>query len=84
MLSCGAGGLACGLPLWLMPAPLVAASGIALFYDSGMVSYPLHAVPCLLSEHTCKAYPVKHYNLLCKAIFAHVHDRYFCICLVMS
>lgn len=36
VLCCGAGGVACGLPLWLMPAPLIAASGIALFYDSGM------------------------------------------------
>lgn len=35
VLSCGAGGVACGLPIWLMPGPLVAASGIALFYDSG-------------------------------------------------
>lgn len=35
VMSCGAAGLACGLPLWLMPAPLLAGSGIALFYDSG-------------------------------------------------
>ncbi|KAL3133255.1 hypothetical protein ABBQ38_007137 [Trebouxia sp. C0009 RCD-2024] len=35
VLSCGAGGLACGLPLWLMSAPPIAASGLALFYESG-------------------------------------------------
>ncbi len=36
-MSCGAGGVACGLPVWLMPAPLLAGSGIALFYDSGTI-----------------------------------------------
>ena len=35
VMTCGAAGLASGLPLWLMPAPLLAGSGIALFYDSG-------------------------------------------------
>ena len=29
--------MACGLPVWLMPAPLLAGSGIALFYDSGSI-----------------------------------------------
>lgn len=37
VMSCGAAGVACGLPLWLMPAPLLAGSGIALFYDSGSI-----------------------------------------------
>ncbi len=37
VMSCGAGGVACGLPVWLMPAPLLAGSGIALFYDSGTI-----------------------------------------------
>ena len=53
VLSCGAGGVACGLPLWLMPAPLVAASGIALFYDSGDIwldidrsKYPKQRAAC--------------------------------------
>ena len=37
VVSCGAGGIACGLPVWLMPAPLLAGCGIALFYDSGII-----------------------------------------------
>ena len=37
VVSCGAGGIACGLPVWLMPAPLLAGCGIALFYDSGTI-----------------------------------------------
>jgi hypothetical protein len=34
MLSAAVGTLAGGLPLWMLPAPLVAASGLAMFYDT--------------------------------------------------
>ena len=37
VLSCGAAGAACGLPLWLMSAPPIAGCGIALFYDSNSI-----------------------------------------------
>ncbi|EFN59471.1 expressed protein [Chlorella variabilis] len=34
MLSAAVGALAAGLPLWMLPAPLLAASGLAMFYDT--------------------------------------------------
>ena len=37
MLSAGAGALAAGVPLLVMPAPLMAAAGQALFYESGLM-----------------------------------------------
>lgn len=37
VLSAGAGALAAGVPLLFMPAPLIAAAGLALYYESGML-----------------------------------------------
>ncbi len=37
VLSAGAGALAAGVPLLFMPAPLIAAAGLALYYKSGML-----------------------------------------------
>ncbi|PSC73750.1 no exine formation 1 [Micractinium conductrix] len=34
MLSAAVGALAGGLPMWMLPAPLLAASGLAMFYDT--------------------------------------------------
>lgn len=34
VLGAGAGAVAAGVPLYVMPAPLIAASGIALYYES--------------------------------------------------
>jgi len=35
VMAAGAAGLAAGLPLWALPAPLAAAAGLALFWESG-------------------------------------------------
>ena len=35
MLSAGAGSVAAGVPLTVMPAPLVAAGGLAMYLESG-------------------------------------------------
>lgn len=37
VLSACAGGLAVGLPLVMMPAPLIGSAAFALFYDSGLL-----------------------------------------------
>jgi hypothetical protein len=37
MVSASVGSLAAGLPAWALPAPLLAAAGLALFYDSRSV-----------------------------------------------
>lgn len=34
MVSAAVGALAGGLPMWMLPAPLLAASGLAMFYDT--------------------------------------------------
>lgn len=34
MVSAAVGALAGGLPVWMLPAPLLAASGLAMFYDT--------------------------------------------------
>jgi hypothetical protein len=34
MLSAAVGALAAGLPIWMLPAPLLAASGLAMFYET--------------------------------------------------
>ena len=34
MISAALGSLAAGLPLWVLPAPLLAAAGMAMFYDT--------------------------------------------------
>ena len=34
MLSAAVGALAAGLPIWMLPAPLLAASGVAMFYET--------------------------------------------------
>jgi hypothetical protein len=48
MLSAAVGALAAGLPLWMLPAPLLAASGLAMFYDTGsMRDYMLFVVGAL-------------------------------------
>ncbi len=50
MLSAGAGALAAGVPLLVMPAPLMAAAGLALFYESGLMRD--YAVFCAASALT--------------------------------
>lgn len=48
MLSAAIGALAAGLPIWMLPAPLVAASGLAMFHDSrAMRDYALFVVGAL-------------------------------------
>jgi hypothetical protein len=37
MLSAGAGSIAAGVPLVFMPAPLIAAGGLAMYLDSGLL-----------------------------------------------
>ena len=37
MLAAGAGSLAVGVPLTVMPAPLLAAGGLAMFLDSNLM-----------------------------------------------
>eukprot|EP00884_Botryococcus_braunii_P004652 jgi/Botrbrau1/14188/Bobra.182_3s0121.1 len=37
LLSAGAGALAAGVPLLFVPAPLIGAAGLALYYESGML-----------------------------------------------
>lgn len=34
MISAAVGALAAGMPMWMLPAPLLAASGLAMFYDT--------------------------------------------------
>ena len=48
MLSAAVGALAAGLPIWMLPAPLVAASGLAMFHDSrALRDYALFVVGAL-------------------------------------
>lgn len=39
MCSATAGGLAAGLPLHIMPAPMLAATGLAMFYEGRELRY---------------------------------------------
>ena len=39
MCSATAGGLAAGLPLHIMPAPMLAATGLAMFYEGKELRY---------------------------------------------
>ena len=39
MCSATAGGLAAGLPLHIMPAPMLAATGLAMFYEGNELRY---------------------------------------------
>ena len=50
VLSAGAGALAAGVPLLVMPAPLVAAAGLALFHESGLLrDYAVFVAAALLT-----------------------------------
>ena len=54
MLSAAVGALAAGLPIWMLPAPLLAASGLAMFYDTRTLrDYLLFAVGALLTGGCC-------------------------------
>lgn len=33
----GLGAVACGMPLWILPAPLLAASGLLMYLESGLL-----------------------------------------------
>ena len=37
MLSASVGSLAAGLPMWVLPAPLLAAAGLTMFYDTHLL-----------------------------------------------
>lgn len=48
MMSAALGSLAAGLPLWVLPAPLLAAAGMAMFYDTrALRDYMLFALGAL-------------------------------------
>ena len=54
MLSAAVGALAGGLPMWMLPAPLLAASGLAMFYDTrALRDYLLFVVGSLATGERC-------------------------------
>lgn len=62
ILSAGAGALAAGVPLLLLPAPLIGAAYLALYYRSGLLRDYLLFVGCTLI--TCAWFLYHHFWFL--------------------
>lgn len=69
ILSAGAGALAAGVPLLLLPAPLIGAAYLALYYRSGLLRDYLLFVGCTVI--TCAWFLYHHFW------FLEVRSRWF-------